>query len=243
MTERRLTILASLLLLWGAAIFGKLLSLQVLHHKEYVQMARSRQELDLEIPAPRGTIFDRHGQPLAMSVPTESVYVNPLKVPDLGVAAEILALALHMDREELYGKMKWAYDSHRGFLWVKRKITPDEAESLRKMRLEWIEVQTESQRHYPNGSLAAHVLGSVDFGERGNAGIEKALDSQLRGRAGHVRLLTDVQRRGIDSQLDSEAQPGTPVVLTIDERLQFVAEREIAAAVEAHHAASGSVVV
>lgn len=243
MIQRRLMILAALLLAWGAAIFVKLFSLQVLHHAQYVRMARSRQELDLEIPAPRGTIFDRQGQPLAMSVPTESVYVNPLKVPDLGVASQILSLALHLDRAELYGKMKWAYDSHRGFLWVKRKISFEEGQSLRNLRLEWIEIQSESQRHYPNRTLAAHVLGSVDFEERGNAGIEKALDADLRGKPGHARLLTDVNRRGIDSQLDSEAQPGTPVTLTIDERLQFVAEREIAAAVDSHHAASGSVVV
>ena len=243
MFERRLTILAALVLVWGAAILANLLSLQVLHHREYRQLARSRQEVDLEIPAPRGTIYDRHGEPLAMSVPTESVYVNPLKVPDLGVAAEILALALHLDRTELYGKLRWASDNHRGFLWVKRKITPEEGQNLRNMGLEWIAIQSESERHYPNGTLAAHVLGSVDFGERGNAGIEKMLDSGLEGKPGHARLLTDVNRRGIDSRLESEPQPGTPLTLTLDERLQFVAEREIAVAVEAHRAVSGSVVV
>src|ERR1700674_3708149 len=243
MIERRLTILAALLLVWGAAIFAKLFSLQVLHHQEYVRLARNRQELDLEIPAPRGTIFDRHGQPLAMSVPTESVYVNPLKVPDLGVASQILALVLHLDQPELYGKMTWAYENRRGFLWVKRKIGFDEGQSLRQLGLEWIEIQSESQRHYPNGTLAAQVLGSVDFQEKGNAGIEKALDADLRGRPGHARLLTDVNRRGIDSQLDTDAHAALPITLTLDERLQFVAEREIATAVEAHHAASGSVVV
>jgi cell division protein FtsI (penicillin-binding protein 3) len=243
MIERRLTILAALLLVWGAAIFAKLFSLQVVHHQEYVRMARNRQELDLEIPAPRGTIFDRHGQPLAMSVPTESVYVNPLKVPDLGVAAQILALVLHLDQPDLYGKMKWSYENRRGFLWVKRKISFDEGQSLRQLGLEWIGIQSESQRHYPNGTLAAQVLGSVDFQEKGNAGIEKALDADLRGQPGHARLLTDVNRRGIDSQLDTEAHAGLPITLTLDERLQFVAEREIAVAVEAHHAASGSVVV
>jgi cell division protein FtsI (penicillin-binding protein 3) len=87
------------------------------------------------------------------------------------------------------------------------------------------------------------VLGSVDFEEKGNAGIEKALDAELRGIPGQTRLLTDVKRRGLDSQLSTEARPGTPLTLTIDERLQFVAERAIADAVEAHHAVSGSVVV
>jgi cell division protein FtsI (penicillin-binding protein 3) len=243
MIERRLTILAAILVLWGGAIFAKLLSLQILHHGEYVQLARNREELDLAVPAPRGTINDRHGQPLAMSVPTESVYVNPLKVPDLDVASTILSLALHMDRKELYGKMKWAYDTERGFLWVKRKITFEEGQSVRNLRLDWIQIQSESQRHYPNGALAAAVLGSVDFEEKGNAGIERSFDSELRGKAGRVRLLTDVNRRGIDSQMETPPRAGTPLTLTIDERLQFVAEREIATAVTAHAAVSGSVVV
>jgi cell division protein FtsI (penicillin-binding protein 3) len=243
MIERRLTILAAILVLWGGAIFAKLLSLQVLHHREYVQLARNREELDVAISAPRGTIADRHGQPLAMSVPTESVYVNPLKVPDLQVASTILSLALHMDRNGLYGKMKWASDTQRGFLWVKRKITFDEGQSIRNLHLDWIQIQSESQRHYPNGALAAAVLGSVDFEERGNAGIERSYDSELRGKPGRVRLLTDVNRRGIDSQMETPPRAGTPLTLTIDERLQFVAEREIATAVTAHAAISGSVVV
>ena len=243
MVERRLTLLAAIVLLWGAAIFEKLVSLQVIRHQEYLKLAKARQELVNEIPAPRGTIFDRGGRPLAMSVQTESVLINPKKVPDVGVASDLLGLVLHMDRQSLYDKMQEAHDSGRGFFWVKRKISPEEAESLRSLRLEWIQIQTESQRHYPNGTLAAHVLGAVNFEERGTAGIEKALDSDLRGQPGRERVLTDVKRRGIESRLSSEAKAGTSVTLTLDERMQFVAEREIAAAVAAHHAVSGSVVV
>jgi cell division protein FtsI (penicillin-binding protein 3) len=243
MVDRRLAWLAGIVVIWGAAIFFKIISLQVIHHEEYAKLASERQVVAVEIPAPRGTIFDRTGQPLAMSVPTESVSIDPLRAPDLAVASELLALVLHLDRTALYGKMKWAHDNHHGFLWVKRKIGFEEAQNLRNLRLEWIHIQDESQRHYPNGTLAAHVLGSVDFEERGNAGIEQVLDEELRGRPGVARMLTDVKRRGIDSQSASDAKPGTPITLTIDERLQFVAEREIAAAVDAHHAQSGSVVV
>jgi cell division protein FtsI (penicillin-binding protein 3) len=87
------------------------------------------------------------------------------------------------------------------------------------------------------------VLGSVDFEEKGNAGIEQGLDKELRGTPGRIRLLTDVHRRGIAPQTSIPAKPGTSLTLTLDERLQFVAEREIAAAVISHNAASGSVVV
>ncbi len=241
--SRRLTWLAAGALLWAGIIFAKLISLQVIHHKEYARLARAQQELRVEIPAPRGPIFDRTGQPLAMSIPMESVFVNPLRIPDMGVASEILARILHLDAGELRNRMRWAYDHQRGFLWVKRKIASAEAEQLRSLHLEWIELQAESQRHYPNGALAAHVLGSVDHEEKGNAGLEMSLDRVLRGHAGSEMMLTDVKRRGIDSQLSTEAQPGTPLTLTLDSRIQFAAESALAKGVEARHARSGSIVV
>ena len=80
--------------------------------------------------------------------------------------------------------MKNAYENHRGFLWIKRKIDYEEGQTLRDMHLEWIGIQKETQRHYPNGALASHVLGSVDFAEAGNAGIERYLDKDLRGVSG-----------------------------------------------------------
>jgi len=243
MVDRRLKWLAGFVLLWGAAIFGRLIWLQALNHQKYAGMARARQELVIPVPAARGTIFDRTGAPLAMSVPTQSVHINPLKVPDLSVASEILALVLHLDRAELYNRMKAAAARHRGYLVVKRKIAFEEGRNLRNMALDWIVIDEQSERHYPGGMLAAHVLGGVDFEEKGNAGIEKALDGDLRGVPGRELLLTDVKRRGIDSEYAVEPMPGAALTLTIDERLQFVAERELAAAVAAKHAAIGSVVV
>ena len=125
-----------------------------------------------------------------------------------------------------------AKEHGRGYFVVKPKIAFEEAQSLRSLQLDWIDIERKSERHYPGGPLAAHVLGSVDFEEKGNAGIEKALESDLRGVPGHILMLTDVKRRGIDSQLESGARPGAAITLTIDERLQFVAERELAAAVQ-----------
>ncbi len=243
MVERRLTWLALAVLLWGGAIFYKLISLQVLHHHEYVLQARKHQEEVRTIPEPRGTIFDRNGQPLAMSIPTEFVYVNPLKVPDIGVAADILSQFLHMDRVELYGRLKNAQENNRGYLIVKKDITFAEGQHLRNVALDYIKIQTDSQRHYPKGKLAAHILGGVDFSEHGNGGIEKALDAELSGVPGQELLLKDVKHRGIDSQNENPGRPGTPITLTIDERLQFVAERELAVGVAQHNAVSGSVVV
>jgi cell division protein FtsI (penicillin-binding protein 3) len=243
MGQGRLLTLAGIAALWVAVVLYQLISLQVFHHRHYVELARSHQEVALEIPAPRGTIFDRSGQTLAMSVPTASVYVNPLKLPDLAVAADLLGRALHLDRTQLLATLKQAYDDHRGYLLIKRHIDFQELEIVRGLGFDWIDVQHESQRHYPNGGLAAHVLGGVDFSETGTSGVERSLDADLHGEPGEMRLLTDVKGRGIDSQLSSPARPGTSVTLTIDERIQFVAERQLKAAVIEHHAASGSVVV
>jgi len=245
MVERRLTVLALIVLLWGGAILKNLIKLQIVQHQEYAKRARSIQELVVEIPAPRGSIYDREGRPLAMSLASRTVFINPLKV-DVGVASDLLGQLLHLDRSELFLKIKQAADTKRGYLVIKRQLSTDEYENLLHLKtrgVDWFSLAHESQRHYPNGTLAAHVLGSVDFEEHGNAGIEKGLEKELRGVPGKIRLLADVHRRGISPQTTIAAKPGTSLTLTIDERLQFVAEREIAAAVEAHHAASGSVVV
>jgi cell division protein FtsI (penicillin-binding protein 3) len=232
-----------IVLLWGGLILCKLISLQVIHHREYVQKAMNRQVESVDIQAPRGAILDRMGQPLAMSVPTESVSVDPRKVPSLELDSDLLARELHMDRPELYQRIKSARENHRGFLWVKRDLTAQEAEDLRSLKLDWIHIASGSQRHYPNGKLAAHVLGGVNYEETGNGGVEKALEPDLHGQPGKAQILTDVKRRGVDELTASQAHAGTTITLTIDERLQFVAEREIAAAVTAHDAVSGSVVV
>ncbi len=163
-------------------------------------------------------------------------------MPDLSVAADVLSKVLKLDSVDLLAKLKTAADDRRGFLWVKRKITRDEAQRLRDLNLDWIEFRTESQRFYPNKSLAAHVIGSVDFEEDGNGGVEQSLNDRLAGHAGELLVTEDVQRRGFASQMEDQPQPGQDVQLTIDSRIQFVAEQELAKMVAAHHAKSGSLV-
>jgi cell division protein FtsI (penicillin-binding protein 3) len=239
----RLTVVAAALLLWGLVIFAKLVSLQVTQHQKYAAIARSQQEHKVDIPAPRGTIFDRNGQPLAISVPADSVYVNPLQIADLRVATEILGNVLHLDQQALYSRLSSYRQNHKGFMWVKRRINPFETATLKSLHLDYVSLVTESQRRYPNGETASHVLGAVYKSEEGAAGIERALDKSLRGHDGSERMVMDVKRRGIDSHLDSAPQAGTGLTLTIDERMQYVAERELKAGVEAKHARSGTAIV
>lgn len=240
---RRLTWLVAAILIWGLCIFCRLIALQVVHHQDYARLARQQQELRVRVLAPRGSIFDRNGQPLGLSVPAESVFVNPLKVPDLKVASDILARILKLGPDGLHRRMQSALRHRRGFLSVKRRISPAEAGELRSLRLDWIDFETESQRYYPNGTLAAHILGSVNYAERGNAGLEQSLEPELRGHPGAEFRLTDVKRRPIESQVAEAAQAGVPLTLTIDSRIQFVAEQELQKAVLLNHAGTGSVVV
>src|SRR5580698_1387256 len=157
MVERRLLWLAGFVLIWGGAIFYKLVSLQVVHHQEYVKKARARQEEVVQLRAQRGAILDRTGHPLAMSVPTESVSVDPLKVPSLKFDSDLLAHELHLDPAELFQRLNSAHDSRRGFLWVKRAVTEQEADDVRNLKFDWIHVDDGSERHYPNNMLAAHI--------------------------------------------------------------------------------------
>jgi cell division protein FtsI/penicillin-binding protein 2 len=150
LARKRVNVLCRLAFVWAALIVLRLVQLQVIQHGEYQRSALRQQERIIEIKAPRGAILDRYGQRLAMSLPVESVCVDPLRVPDLTVAADILSQVLRLDRTDLIGQMLTAKAKRRGFLWVKRKITPEEAKRLRDLKLEWIEFRTESQRFYPN---------------------------------------------------------------------------------------------
>jgi len=242
LATRRVHVLVRVAFVWAALIAARLIQLQVVQHSQFAEMARDQQQRLQEIKAPRGAILDRYGQRLAMSLPAESVVVDPLRVPDLSIAADVLAKILNLDSRELLARLKIAVEDRRGFLWVKRKITREEADRLRELHLEWIEFRTESQRFYPNRSLAAHVLGGVDFAEDGNGGVEQSMNDELSGHAGEVLVTSDVQRRGFASKTESAAEPGQDVKLTIDSRIQFVAEQELAKMVALHHAKSGSLV-
>ncbi len=239
----RLRWLARLFFFWALVILARLIFLQVVSHEEYARIATIQQQKLVEIQAPRGTIYDRNGHPLAMSIPVDSVCLNPMRLPDRSVAAEVLAGALGLDREQLRFEIEQAYAKGRGFLWVKRKILPEESERLRGYGLEWIEFRKESRRVYPKGPVGAHVIGSVNHEELGNSGIELSLDEELEGHAGAMRVVTDVRQRGFDSTVAAEAEPGRNITLTIDERIQYIAERELKKAAEANHCWTGSVVV
>jgi cell division protein FtsI/penicillin-binding protein 2 len=239
---KRVRLLARLALLWALIIVGRLVQLQVVSHKQYVDLAQEQQERALDVRAPRGTIYDRNGQILAESLPVDSVCVDPLLIPDISLASQFLGVALDLDPATLYDQLESAVARKRGFLWVKRRITPEESRRLRSFNVDWVEFRTESHRFYPNNDLAAHVVGSVDHGENGNSGLELSMNQELEGHDGEIRVLTDVKRHAYATQVDEKAVPGMDITTTIDSRIQYVAEQALKDAVETSHAVRGSVV-
>jgi cell division protein FtsI (penicillin-binding protein 3) len=239
---KRVRILIRTGLLWAGAIVLRLLYLQVYAHEDLLQLALQQQEQQLEVKVPRGTIRDRMGNMLAQSIPVDSVCVNPLRIPDPEVAARMIAGVLGTNPAVLRDRIVTAVNNERGFMWVQRRITREQSQRLRSLNLEWIEFRTESKRDYPGKQLASHVVGSVDFEEEGNSGTELSSNEDLIGQSGEVRIVTDVKRRAYESATEMKAVPAKDVTLTLDSRIQFVAEKELAAAAEHSHAKSGSVV-
>jgi cell division protein FtsI (penicillin-binding protein 3) len=247
-STKRLHLLLWMLLGWTGLIFGRLVFLQVIHHDDLLKQAQQQQQRTREIPALRGTIFDRTGQPLAKSMPTESVCVNPQKIPDPGMAADILSRVLDLNRGKLFEKIQTASMRRSGFLWIKRKILSDEAERLRSLNLDWVEFRPEVRRFYPHHTLAAHALGSVgitdpdDTIEHGNAGIEASFEEDLAGVPGLSRVYTDVKQNPYDAVVARKPETGADLTLTIDANLQYEAERQLDKAVHSSHAKTGSII-
>src|ERR1035437_3610795 len=248
-STKRLLWLLRALIVWVVAIFLRLVWLQVLQHDDLLRQAQSQQQRVVPIQAQRGSILDRSGQPLAKSLPAESVLVNPKRIKDAAVAANLLAPILGLDPGQLAEKIRTASRRDLGFLWVKRKVTASEAERVRSYHLEFVEFRPETRRFYPHGQLAAHVLGSVgianpnDTIEQGTAGVELQLDDDLAGVPGQMRVFNDVKQNPYDSVVARKPEPGADITLTIDQNLQYEAEKEIARAAQASGAKSGSIVV
>lgn len=234
----RILIVAGLALLWMTAVFGRLAYLQLFRHSTYMARAMRQQQRTIEITPKRGGIYDRNLRPLAISLPVDSAFAIPSEVSDKPMAARFLAGVLGLPKEAVEEKL----DSAKTFVWIARKLPPDKAEALEALNLKGIYLQKENQRFYPKRELAAHVLGFVDTDEKGLGGIEYELDEQIRGESGKVVVMTDARQRMFDGG-GAQKESGASVVLTLDEKIQYIAERELAAAIARTHALKGTVIV
>ncbi len=235
---RRLHILAGLLFLWIMAIGLRLVHLQVFQYGELLQRAQRQQQRTIEVAPRRGVIYDRNGRELAMSAAVDSIFAVPSEVPDHASAATLLAGVLGTDAGEITSKLK----SSRAFAWIARKVDSAASARIRALNLRGIYFQKESKRFYPKRELAAHTLGYVGLDDEGLGGLEHAYDSRLRGGPGKMLISMDARRRWF-GRVEREPDPGENLVLTLDEKIQYIAERELEAAMKKTGAAAGTIVV
>src|SRR5205823_544720 len=237
-TVNRLLIVACLSLLWMTVVFGRLGYLQLFLHTEYMARAQRQQQRVIEITPKRGAIYDRNMHPLAMSIPVDSAFAVPSELGDQQLAARLISGVLGIPREVLEAR----FESSHSFVWIARKLPPDKKEAVEALNLKGVYFQKENQRIYPKRDLASHVLGFVDLDEKGLGGIEYELDNQIRGKSEKIIVMADARQRWFDGG-EARREPGANVVLTLDEKIQYIAERELAAAIAKTHAMAGTVVV
>ena len=239
--RRRLLALLILSVLAFLAISGRLIVLQVLDAGSLDQAAARQRLTVIELPATRGRIFDRNLNDLALSVPARAIWADPRLVRDKPATAARLARVLGVPRARLAGRL--ALRSH--FVYLARRVPKQTGDVVQRLRLPGVFVEVDVARRYPSGRVAAQVLGFVNHEGAGVAGIEQQYDGLLRGQAGKIQLERDPQGRAIPQGRRSlePAEPGTDLVLTIDQHLQYVAEQALARAVREHKARAGSVVV
>lgn len=232
-------------LLWFVVISLRLLELQVLEHKKLkAEVVEQSQDLITVLPT-RGTIFDRNGKILARSLPAASVFFSPVKGESLDRQIRNLYQIqnlLELKDSELR-KIISSIEKRKRFTWIKRKIPLEVAEKIRSLKLTGIYLLQEDRRFYPQGSLAAHVLGGVNIDDYGLAGVEYYYNYLLRGEEGQQLIMKDARKREFFIETIKETKPGQDIYLSLDSTIQYIAEKELQRAVEKHQANWGCLII
>lgn len=228
-TARRRSVVVAALFAIGVALGMRLIQLQVIESRSLAERANRQRSYVDSLPALPGDLMDRNGRVLAITVKARSLFVVPQSISNPATIASRLAGAVHLESERLCERIL----EQRGkkFLWIKRRLDAEEEEAVRRLNLPsdvW-GFREEAVRRYPQGALAAHVLGLRDIDGSGRGGLEQMLDVVLRGQNGHRTLIRDARGRAIDvaDEHDLPPQRGADVTTTLDSILQLYAEREL----------------
>jgi cell division protein FtsI (penicillin-binding protein 3) len=235
-------LIAGVLVVWMLCIAARLVYLQTVQHDALRARALSQQMGTIEINPTRGLIFDRAGQELARSVETDSFFAVPVEIKNTEETAARLAPLLGAEAKELAARLADAKQAHKDFVWLARRVDGEQSKKIQELKLDGVHVRPEPKRFYPNGSLAAHVLGFVDIDEKGLAGIEQFHNERIRGEAGKVLFEKDAHRKPYES-FEPQFRSGQSVTLTIDRMVQYRTEQALASAVERNRAKSGTAIV
>ena len=243
--HRRISMMAMLFMLWLIFLIIRLLQLQVIEHPSLKTQVTQHNQNKKDIIPKRGTIYDRAGIILARSLPFRSVFYTPNEDESLETQLEkirklkdILSLT---DAE--FRNISKRIEKNASFIWIERKIHPAREEKVRKLRLSGVHFLEENKRFYPHGKRAAQLLGRVNIDEVGASGIEYSCNSDLEGIKGEHLILKDAKKREYEFEILKEPEDGKDLVLTIDETIQFYAEKELEKAVRKTGAKWGTVII
>ena len=237
-TLTRGLLLGGILAAWMLVLAGRLYHLQIIQYVDLAARGERQQQRTIEVAPKRGTIYDRQLQPLAMSLAVDSIFAVPSEIPNPEMAAGLLASALGIEKGDLLGR----FQTFKSFCWVKRKVSSEESARTRDMNLKGVYFQKEMKRFYPKGDLAAQVMGYVGLDDNGLGGLEYCFNDDIKGTPGRVLVATDARRQSFASTT-REGRPGKSVVLTLDQNIQFIAEKALAEAAAKWHMVGGAVIV
>jgi len=234
----RLYALSGMLCLWLLTICLRLIYLQIFCYGDFERRAQHQQQRSFDLSAKRGVIYDRAGRELAMSIQVDSAFVVPSEAPDLANTISLIARITKDDPRVVLADCR----AHKTFCWVARKADAEVIERIRALNLQGIHFQKEPKRFYPKRELAAQILGYVGTDDQGLSGLERQFNQQLHGKPGKLMISVDARKRWFAS-VEKEPESGNSVVLTIDQNIQYIAERELERGMQETHAIAGTVIV
>ena len=238
----RLAVVFTLMLASGAALVGRAVQLQLVQHSFLASEGAARFTRVAAIVAHRGTITDRYGEPLAVSTPVDAVWVNPRELAANIEQLPRLARAIHLNQQELVRRVSTGTD--REFMYLARGLQPADARKVRGLQISGVNLAREYRRYYPAGEVTGHLLGFTDVDDAGQEGAELSFDNWLGGADGSKRVIQDSQGNRVeDIESIRPVRPGRELRLSVDLRIQYLAYRELKAAIRDNRARSGSVVV
>jgi len=240
LVNRRIRLLLAVLTFAFAGLLLRATWLQGVRASSLARLGQTQHRETVALPASRGTLYDRTGIELGLGERATTVYANPKQIANPHAAAAAVEQTLGLDANSVYPELA---DQTRGFVYIERQADPAQAAALQRLKIAGFGFYPEERRSYPQGSVAAQVLGYVGIDGNGLAGLELQFDHQLSGRAGQETIVKDPAGRVIDVQQQRPERPGRDVFLTLDHSIQANAEEVLRQTVEKWHAKSASAVV
>jgi cell division protein FtsI (penicillin-binding protein 3) len=234
----RLYALSGFLCLWLVVICLRLVYLQIFRYGDFEQRAQHQQQRSFDLSPKRGVIFDRAGRELAMSIQVDSAFAVPTETPDLANTISLIARITKDDPRVVLADCR----AHKTFCWVARKADAEVVERIRALNLQGIHFQKEAKRFYPKRDLGAQMLGYVGTDDEGLSGLERQFNSELQGKPGKLMISVDARKRWFAS-VEKQPEAGNNLVLTVDQNIQYIAERELETAMGQTKAIAGTVIV